>query len=178
MISRISTSVACLTWRRVRSDSSGNRRNRCDPPHQRCYKARSFQGFPETQVRELHRTFKGRNPFADRLLLDLVLQNMIVFGVQRLVRERMMSEFNIKPNIAGMIEAALAKRSDWAGSAGCPAKSPHSSEGFGRGDSRLIRKHAVLKLPDVRSRAYAPTFISLRISSTAAIALMISSSVL
>ena len=68
-----------------------------------------FKGFPETQVRELHRTFKGRNPFADRLLLDLVLQNMIVFGVQRLVRERMMSQFNIKPNIAGMIEAGASK---------------------------------------------------------------------
>jgi hypothetical protein len=66
-----------------------------------------FKGFPEPQVRDLHREFRHRNPFADRLLLDLVLGNMIVYGVERVVRLRMMSEFNLKPNIAGMLESAI-----------------------------------------------------------------------
>ncbi|HEY4933649.1 MAG TPA: metallophosphoesterase [Terriglobales bacterium] len=69
-----------------------------------------FGGFPESMVRALHREFKNRNAFADRLLLDLVLGHMIVYGVDRGVRHRMMSEFNLKPNVAAMLESGTSRR--------------------------------------------------------------------
>jgi hypothetical protein len=68
-----------------------------------------FGGFPESEVRALHRDFKNRNKFADRLLLDLVLGNMTVYGADRAVRLRMMSEFNLKPNIPRMLQAGNKK---------------------------------------------------------------------
>jgi hypothetical protein len=56
-----------------------------------------FEGFPETDVRELHRLFT-RNAFADWALADLVMSHIAIFGVDRKTHQSMTALFKMKPN--------------------------------------------------------------------------------
>lgn len=63
-----------------------------------------FAEFPESYVRELHRLFSG-NGFADRILADLVVGHMLVFDLDRKVRQSMSALFNIKANLPQFLDS-------------------------------------------------------------------------
>jgi hypothetical protein len=56
-----------------------------------------FEGFPETDVRDLHRLFM-HNAFADCVLADLVMSHIAIFGVDRKTRQSMAALFKKKAN--------------------------------------------------------------------------------
>ncbi len=52
----------------------------------------------KSDIKEIHRSFTD-SPFADRLLLALVVYHIMVFGVDNRMRQSMEKEFNLKKNM-------------------------------------------------------------------------------
>ncbi len=67
-----------------------------------------FEGFPETDIRQLHKDFK-HNAFADWVLADLVMAYISVFGVDFKTRQSMGSLFKMPVNTPMLMDPSRKK---------------------------------------------------------------------
>ncbi len=67
-----------------------------------------FPGFPESDVRELHRFF-AKHRFADELLLSLVVYHILVFDIDNRTRQSMERLFNLKANTPLLLSSHFKK---------------------------------------------------------------------
>lgn len=66
-------------------------------------------GFPEADVRKLHKSF-SKSPFADLILKDLVLVHMEKFELDRKIRQSIAALLEIKANAASLIDPTRKRR--------------------------------------------------------------------
>ncbi len=67
-----------------------------------------FEGFPDTDVRQLHKLLM-HNAFADWVLADLVMSHIAIFGVDFKTRQSMTALFKVKANTPMLMDPARKK---------------------------------------------------------------------